>query len=217
MHVAEDHFLIEAMDSYLCMGASIGTSHSMEKASGKEFARKLVAVIGDSTFIHSGLAGLIDLMYNEGTDMALILDNRTTAMTSHQDHPGTGLTLKKGPTKKLDLATIARSLGVEVIRKVDPYDLKIVEDTIREELAREEPSVVIAERPCVLIEHEKKPRRINIITEQCKGCKKCLQLCCPEIYLAGDRVVINEALCNGCTLCVQVCPHEALKVEENYG
>lgn len=206
----------EAMDTCLCMGASIGASLGMEKARGKDFARKVAAVIGDSTFIHSGLTGLIDLVYNQGTGTVVILDNRTTAMTGHQDHPATGLTLQRTATKKFNFAEVIRALGVEYIVGVDPYDLETLEKVLREELAREKLSVVIANRPCVLINQEKSLRKITVASEECLGCKKCLQLGCPALYFEGDRLVVDENSCMVCTLCSQVCPQGAIKVGEGH-
>ena len=144
----------EAMDTCLCMGASIGASLGMEKARGGDFARRVVAVIGDSTFAHSGITGLIDHIYNKSTGTVIILDNRTTAMTGHQDHPATGLTLGKQEAAKIDLAALVRALGVEHVRTVDPYDLRSLEQAVREEMGREEVSVIIASRACALISGE---------------------------------------------------------------
>ncbi len=204
----------EAMDACLCMGASIGASLGMEKARGSEFARRLVAVIGDSTFVHSGITGLIDHIYNKSTGTIIILDNRTTAMTGHQDHPATGLTLSGREAPKLDLAALVRSLGVRSVRTIDPYDLKATEQAIREEMDREELSVIITSRPCVMISKE---RLLNEIThqDQCTGCKKCLRLGCPALYLAGDRVRRDEELCNNCAVCEQVCPQVKGETAEN--
>jgi indolepyruvate ferredoxin oxidoreductase alpha subunit len=195
----------EAMDACLCMGASIGASLGMEKARGSDFARRVVAVIGDSTFVHSGITGLIDHIYNKSTGTVIILDNRTTAMTGHQDHPATGLTLGKQEAAKIDLAALVRVLGVEHVRTVDPYDLRSLEQAVREEMGREEVSVIIASRACALISRE---RSLKEMTHQdrCTGCKKCLRLGCPALYLAGDRVRRDEDLCRGCSVCEQVCP-----------
>jgi indolepyruvate ferredoxin oxidoreductase alpha subunit len=195
----------EAMDACLCMGASIGASLGMEKARGSDFARRVVAVIGDSTFVHSGITGLIDHIYNKSTGTVIILDNRTTAMTGHQDHPATGLTLGKQEAAKIDLAALVRALGVEHVRTVDPYDLRSLEQAVREEMGREEVSVIIASRACALISGEMSLKEMTH-TDRCTGCKKCLRLGCPALYLAGDRVRRDEDLCRGCSVCEQVCP-----------
>jgi indolepyruvate ferredoxin oxidoreductase alpha subunit len=221
----------EAMDACLCMGAGIGASLGMQKAGGGEFARKVVAVIGDSTFIHSGITGLIDHIYNRSTGTIIILDNRTTAMTGHQDHPGTGRTLGGEETARIDFISLLRSLGVKNVRLVDPYQLRPLEEAIRQEMSREELSVVIASRPCVLIGSTPHPegaraptlagaeaerrKTVAAYRERCTGCKKCLQLGCPAISLAGDRIQVDEDLCRGCTLCIQVCPQANEAGEED--
>jgi indolepyruvate ferredoxin oxidoreductase alpha subunit len=133
------------------MGASIGTSIGIEKARGEEFANRLVAVIGDSTFVHSGITPLIDMVYNQGTSTVIILDNDTTAMTGHQDHPATGMTITKAPTNKLDIEALVRAIGIKNVRIVDPLNLKQLKDALDEELSRREPSVIIAKRPCALL------------------------------------------------------------------
>jgi indolepyruvate ferredoxin oxidoreductase alpha subunit len=195
----------EAIDACLCMGASIGASLGMEKAKGEDFARRVVAVIGDSTFVHSGITGLIDHVYNKSTGTIIILDNRTTAMTGHQDHPATGLTLSKQEAPKLDLVTLVRTLGVQYVRSVDPYDLDSLEQVIREEMDREELSVIISSRACVLINKEQ-PFKEMTHFERCTGCKKCLRLGCPALYLAEDLVSRDLDLCRSCSVCEQVCP-----------
>lgn len=203
----------EAMDSCLCMGASIGTSLGMEKAGGRELARKLVSVIGDSTFIHSGITGLINQLYNQGTGTVVILDNRTTAMTGHQQHPATGRTLMGKPTRSLDLFRLVSGLGVEHVYQVDPCDLNSFEETLKREMAREELSVIIATHPCALIPEGLRSTPMRV-TEACKKCKKCLSLGCPALSLNGERVFIDSNLCRGCGLCQQVCPSEAIETED---
>ncbi len=195
----------EAIDTCLCMGASIGASLGMEKAKGGDFARRVVAVIGDSTFVHSGITGLIDHVYNKSTGTVIILNNSTTAMTGHQDHPATGLTLSKQEAVKLDLAALVRALGVKHVCAVDPYDLQSLEQVVRDEMGREELSVIITNRPCALISKELSVKELPHL-DRCTGCKKCLRLGCPALYLEGDRVRKDEDLCRGCLVCEQVCP-----------
>lgn len=204
----------EAIDSNICMGASIGASLGMEKAKGKDFARKVVAVIGDSTFVHSGITGLIDHVYNRSTGTVVILDNRTTAMTGHQDHPATGLTLKGETTHRLNFMELVKSLGVEHVIQVDPYDLAALESILKKEMAREALSVIIASRPCVLIEKKPQPYKVTI-SEDCTGCKKCLRLGCPALSFHKDHACLDETLCKGCKLCLEVCSQKAVKVRES--
>lgn len=201
---------LEAMDSCICMGASIGTALGMEKARGEEFGSKLVAVIGDSTFMHSGITGLLDVVYNKGNTTTLILDNRTTAMTGHQENPGTGLTLKQEPTHEVNLPELVKALGIKRVRVLDPYDLDKVEVVLKEETQAKEPSVIIAQRPCVLLDKNNAPP-MHIDQEACTTCKRCMKLGCPAIALKGEAVIINYTQCIGCELCTQVCKFDAIK------
>lgn len=201
---------LEAMDSCICMGASIGTALGMEKARGEEFSRNLVAVIGDSTFMHSGITGLLDVVYNKGTTTTIILDNRTTAMTGHQDHPGTGYTVKKEETVEVDLAQLVKALGIRRVVEVDPYDLEKVEAVLKKETRAAEPSVIIAKRSCALLDKSSRPAMV-IDQDKCTGCKRCMKLGCPAIALDGERVSINYTQCNGCELCTQVCRFDAIE------
>jgi len=207
---------LEAMDSCVCMGASIGMTMGMEKARGQEFASRMVAVIGDSTFVHSGITPLIDTVYNQGTPTILILDNDTTAMTGHQDHPATGLTIKKVPTKKLDLETLVRAIGIDHVRVVDPLKLEEFEAVIREELDRREPSVIIAKRPCALIDRTPITTTLFVDEELCNGCKACIRIGCTGIYFKDDekKAAINLNTCVSCGMCAQVCKFDAIKVVE---
>lgn len=201
---------LNAMDTCVCMGASIGTALGMEKARGREFAQSLVAVIGDSTFVHSGITPLIDVVYNQGTTTVMILDNGTTAMTGHQNHPGTGVTVSQQPTHQLDLVKLVEAVGVKRITIVDPFDLKRVEQVIKEELAAPEPSVIIARRPCALLI---KPDyvRLKIDPDKCTGCRLCLRVGCPGLELRDKKVRINESTCVGCMLCTQTCKFDAFE------
>ncbi|MBO8158466.1 indolepyruvate ferredoxin oxidoreductase subunit alpha [Thermosyntropha sp.] len=209
---------LEAMDTCLCMGASIGMALGMEKARGREFAKKTVAVIGDSTFVHSGITALIDVVYNKGVSTVLILDNDTTAMTGHQDHPATGITLKNEPTYKLDLPTLVKAVGVEHIRIVDPLNLEEFEKTLDEELNREAPSVIIAKRPCALLKKDRIPSKIKyyIDDEICTGCKQCIRVGCTGVYFDEEtkKAKINLKTCVACGLCPQICKFDAIKVME---
>lgn len=201
----------ESMDTCVCMGASIGVAHGMEKARGKEFGQKTVAVIGDSTFMHSGITGLIDVVYNKGNSTVIILDNSITGMTGHQHNPTTGYTIKGEKTKQVDLEKLAYAIGIERVRIADPFDLKEFEKVLKEEIASDEPSVIISQRPCALLKSVNygKPFRIN--TEKCTKCKRCLSIGCPAIEDKGDCIEINEALCNGCELCTKLCAFKAIE------
>ncbi|MBM7581519.1 indolepyruvate ferredoxin oxidoreductase alpha subunit [Caldicoprobacter guelmensis] len=201
---------LEAIDTCVCMGASVGMAHGMEKARGRDFSHKLVAVIGDSTFIHSGITGLIDIVYNRGASTIVILDNSTTGMTGHQDHPGTGRTLKGDVVPPLNLVNLVRAIGIEHVRVVDPFDLEEVERVLKEETQREEPSVVIARRLCALLSKEVKAP-LSIDVGACRLCGLCLRLGCPAIEKKPDGMYINQALCNGCGLCVKVCKFGAIR------
>lgn len=194
---------LQGIDTCICMGASIGCAMGMEKARGKEFARKLVAVIGDSTFIHSGITGLIDMVYNGATSTVIILDNSTTGMTGHQDHPGTGKNIKGDTASVIDVPALIKSIGVKHIRFVDPYDLKELEAVIKQETEREELSVIIVKRPCVLLDKKHPPA--YHINDDCKSCGVCLKLGCPAIEKVEKGMRIDETICTACGLCAGVC------------
>lgn len=202
---------LESMDTCICMGASIGMAHGMEKAIGKEAARKTVAVIGDSTFIHSGITGLIDIVYNKGTSTVIILDNSITGMTGHQHNPTTGFTIKGEPTRQVDLVKLCNAVGVERVRICDPFDLEGLEKAIKEETAAEEPSVIITQRPCALLKQVKYSGVLRINTEKCTKCKICMRMGCPAIVDRGEYVEVNPALCVGCDLCTKVCRFNAFE------
>jgi indolepyruvate ferredoxin oxidoreductase alpha subunit len=202
---------LEAMDSCVCMGASIGIAHGMEKALGREAGAKTVAVIGDSTFVHSGITGLIDIVYNKGTSTVIILDNSITGMTGHQDNPATGLTIKGEPTRQLDLIKLCQAIGIDRVKVCDPFDLEGFEKVLKEEIAAEEPSVIIAQRPCALLKQVKYQGKVTVNDEKCKYCKVCMRLGCPAIVDTGSGIRINDALCVGCDLCVKVCKFGALE------
>jgi indolepyruvate ferredoxin oxidoreductase alpha subunit len=199
----------EAMDACLCMGASIGMSHGLEKATGGESARDTVAVIGDSTFVHSGITGLVNAVYNHGRSTVLILDNSITAMTGHQPNPTVGYDIRKQETYKLDIETLCRAVGVRDVKTVDPYELEELESAIKDSLGRDEVSVIIVRRPCALLSKEKKPV-YAVNTDKCKGCGMCLKLGCPAIEREGKKARINPALCVGCDLCARMCKFSAI-------
>jgi len=202
-----------AMDTCMCMGASVGMAQGMEIALREaKDERRVVAVIGDSTFVHSGITGLINLVYNGGTGTVLILDNGTTAMTGHQDHPGTGVTASGEKTHRLDFAALCRAIGVRRVREMDPYDLDRLESALNEELAADEPSVIICRAPCRLVERTPlgQPAEMEI---DCPGCGACLELGCPAIDERDGRSVIDPTVCTGCGLCAQICPFCGLKVD----
>ena len=199
----------QAMDACVCMGASIGMAHGMEKARGKAFAKNVIGIIGDSTFIHSGITGLIDVVYNKGTSTILIADNSTTGMTGHQQHPATGKTLKGEPTYAIDIPALCKAIGVPNVVVVDAYDMKAVEKALKEETAKDEPSVIITKAPCKLLIKEKW-ETYNVEESTCVNCGLCLNLGCPAIQKGDKFVKINEALCAGCGLCESVCKKGAI-------
>lgn len=201
---------LESVDTTVCMGASIGMAHGIAKARGKEFAKKTVAVIGDSTFVHSGITGLTDIVYNNGIATVIILDNSTTAMTGHQDHPATGRTIKGDPAPVLNLVELVKAVGIKNVRVVDPFNLEESEAVLREETQREEPSVIIFKRPCALLDKTYETP-LQIDASACRRCGLCLRLGCPAIENKdGGSITINYALCNGCGLCERVCKFNAI-------
>ena len=206
---------LQSVDTTICMGASISAAHGMAKARGVEFNKKLVSVIGDSTFMHSGITGLVDIVYNKGNNTVIILDNSITGMTGHQDNPTTGYTIRKEETKQVNLITLCKSIGIEHVVVADPFDVKNFEKVVKEEVEREEPSVIIAQRPCALLPNMRKKYSGHChITDKCKKCKMCMKLGCPAISLDGDTVKIDTTQCNGCGLCTNVCPFGAIEKEE---
>ena len=199
-----------SMDAVVCMGASIGMAIGFDKAD-PEAHRHSVAVIGDSTFIHSGITGLIDAVYNKSHITVVILDNRTTGMTGHQNHPATGKTIKNEPTYELDLAEVCRAVGVGSVRTVDPYDLPALEGALKAALSEEEVSVVIAKHPCVLL--AKRLYKGFSVNDKCKNCRACMKLGCPAIVKGEKGVSIDVSLCTECGLCRSVCKFGAIEGE----
>ena len=204
---------LEAIDAVVCMGASVGMAHGFEKARGAEFGRKTVAVIGDSTFAHSGITGLMDIVYNKGNATVIILDNSITGMTGHQHNPTTGYTIKGEPTKAVDLVKLAEAVGVEAehIRVVDPFDVDALEKVIKEETSADAPSVIITRRPCALLKGVGYEGTYAVDDSKCKKCNICMKIGCPAITKADDRIVVDSVMCNGCGLCTNICKFGAFE------
>ncbi len=201
---------LNAIDTTVCMGASVSGLHGFVKAGDEESAGKTVAVIGDSTFIHSGVTGLINIAYNESNSTVIILDNSITGMTGHQQNPTTGYNLKGDPCTKIDLESLCHAVGIKRVKVVDPYDMETCQTVINEELAAKEPSVIISRRPCALLKYVKHPGPICSNPEKCKGCKACMNIGCPAISMVDGKAVIDETLCVGCGDCEQLCKFGAL-------
>ena len=201
---------LASVDTTICMGASVSAAHGMAKARGEEFNKKLVAVIGDSTFMHSGITGLIDIVYNKGNNTVIILDNSITGMTGHQDNPTTGFTIRKEPTKQVDLELLAKAVGIERVVVADPFDVKNFEKVVKAEVEADEPSVIIAQRPCALLKTVKYSGHCEV-TDKCKNCKMCMKLGCPAITATENGIKIDPNQCNGCGLCMNVCPFGAIE------
>ncbi len=202
---------LSAMEMTLCMGASISAIHGFNKALGKEAEGKTVAVIGDSTFMHSGMTGLANIAYNGSNSTVIILDNSITGMTGHQHNPTTGYNIKGEPAGKIDLESLCKAMGFNRVRVVDPYDLAQCDAAIKEELAAEEPSVIISRRPCALLKTVKHKPALSVDADKCKSCKMCMKIGCPAISMSGGKATIDATLCVGCGVCEQLCKFDALK------
>lgn len=202
---------LAAIDTTICMGASVSGLHGFNKASGGATEGKSVAVIGDSTFMHSGVTGLINIAYNESNSTVIILDNSITGMTGHQQNPTTGFNLKGDPCTKIDLESLCRSVGIKRVRVVDPYNLAECDQAVKEELAANEPSVIISRRPCALLKYVKHKAPLIANSDKCVGCKSCMRIGCPAISIVDGKAKIDNTLCVGCGVCQQLCKFDALE------
>ncbi len=202
---------LNAIDTVMCMGASITALHGRNIARGVEAARKSVAVIGDSTFIHSGITGIIDIVYNQGLSTVIVVDNSITGMTGHQQNPTTGYTIKGDPTAAVNLEDLAKACGFQHVRVVDPYNLEECETVIKEELAVDAPSMIISRRPCALLKYVKHKPALKVDTERCVGCKMCMKIGCPSISIKDGKACIDFTQCVGCGVCTQMCKVGAIK------
>ena len=202
---------LNAIDMVLCMGASLSSIHGFNKATAGQCEGKTVAVIGDSTFVHSGMTGLANIAYNQSNSTVIILDNSITGMTGHQQNPTTGYNIKGDPAGKIDLEALVRAMGINRVRVVDPYDLTACDQVIKEELAAPEPSVIISRRPCVLLKYVKAAPPLKVDCNKCIGCKSCMRLGCPAISVKNGKAVIDTTLCVGCGVCSQLCKFGALQ------
>ncbi len=207
------------MDTCVCMGASVSALHGYNTARGNDAAKKSIAVIGDSTFIHSGITGLIDIVYNKGISTVIVLDNSITGMTGHQNNPLNGKTIKGDPTTAVNLEALAKAIGINRIRVVDPFDIKATKEAVMEELAAEEPSLVVSRRPCALLKNVKHPKALFVDSDKCVGCKACLKVGCPAISQKKQdngkfKAVIDPNQCLGCGVCADTCRLGAIKTNE---
>ncbi len=205
---------LSAVDMTLCMGASISSLHGFNKALGKESEDKTVCVIGDSTFMHSGMTSLANIAYNQSNSTVIILDNSITGMTGHQQNPTTGYNIKGDPAGKIDLEALCRSMGFNRVVVVDPYDLAETERVIKEELASDEASVIISRRPCALLKYVKHKPSLHVDTEKCKSCRACMKIGCPAISFKNGKAHVDNTLCVGCGVCRQLCKFDALLDKE---
>lgn len=202
---------LQAMDTTICMGASISALHGFNKAIGEKAEKSSVAVIGDSTFMHSGMTSLANIAYNATNSTVIILDNSITGMTGHQQNPTTGYNIKGDPATKISLEKVCEAVGINRVTVVDPYDLKICDEVLKRELQAEEPSVIIARRPCALLKSVKHNEAFNVESDKCKSCKACMKIGCPAISIKDNKAVIDKTLCVGCGLCKSMCKFDAIK------
>jgi len=202
---------LNAIEMTLCMGASVSSIHGYNKALGAESEKRTVAVIGDSTFMHSGMTGLANIAYNQSNSTVIILDNSITGMTGHQQNPTTGYNIKGDPAGKIDLEALCRAMGFARVRVVDPYDLDACDKAVKEELAADEPSVIISRRPCALLKYVKHNAPLRVNTDKCVGCKSCMKIGCPAISFKDGKARVDETLCVGCGVCAQLCRFDAFE------
>ena len=203
---------LSVVDTTICMGASISSLHGMEKARGRDFIRNWVAVIGDSTFMHTGINSLVNMVYNQSCGTVIILDNSTTGMTGHQDHAATGKTLKGEIVPAVSIYKLCRSLGIENVYEVNAFDIAAMEEIVKRETARDAVSVIIAQAPCALLKGVKFPNKCRPIPEKCRKCGACLRPGCPALTKNPDGTIsIDETMCNGCGLCSQLCKFDAIE------
>ena len=202
---------LSAVDSVICMGASVSGIHGFCKSQQGAADNKTVAVIGDSTFMHSGITGLVNMAYNESNATLIIVDNSITGMTDHQQNPTTGYNLKGDPCAKIDLESLCRAVGIRRVRVVDPYDLAQCDQAIQEELAANEPSVIISRRPCALLKYVKHKAPLTVEADKCVGCKSCMKIGCPAISIVDGKAKVDATQCVGCGICQQLCKFDALK------
>ena len=203
-----------ALDSTLCMGASISGLHGFNKVGGEDSEKRSVCVIGDSTFMHSGMTGLVNIAYNASNSTVIILDNSITGMTGHQQNPTTGYNIKGDPAAAVNLEELCHALGIKRVRVVDPYDLKQCEEAVLEEIAVPEPSVIISRRPCMLLKYVKPKAPVKVNHDKCVGCKQCLKIGCPAVSFKDGKAVIDTSLCVGCNVCTQMCKLGAMEKGE---
>lgn len=202
---------LSSIDTTICMGASISGLHGFNTANNGETTGKSVAVIGDSTFMHSGMTGLANVAYNGSNSKVIILDNSITGMTGHQQNPTTGYNIKGDPATKIDLEKVCKAMGIERVTVIDPYDLKKSDEVLKQELAAEGPSVIISRRPCALLKNVKHYPPFTVSEDKCKGCKACMKIGCPAISIKNNRAVIDKTLCVGCSLCKGLCAFDAIE------
>lgn len=206
---------LNVIDTTVCMGASISTLHGMEKAKGKDYIKNWVAVIGDSTFMHTGVNSLMNMVYNQGTGTVMILDNSTTGMTGHQDHAATGKTLMGEVVPAINIYHLCKAMGIEHVQEIDAFDLKALEQALKEETKRDAVSVIITKAPCVLLKGNVFPNVCRPLPEKCKKCGACLRPGCPALTKNADgTIAIDETMCNGCGLCQKLCAFDAIACEE---
>ena len=206
---------LNVIDTTLCMGSSISSLHGMEMAKGTEYIKDWVAVIGDSTFMHTGVNSLMNMVYNQGTGTVIIMDNSTTGMTGHQDHAATGKTLQGEEVPAISIYHLCKAIGVKNVVEVDAFDITAMEKTIREEVAKDEVSVIIACAPCALLKDQKFPNKCVADSDKCKKCGMCLKPGCPALTKKDDGTIsIDDTMCNGCGLCRQLCKFDAIRLEE---